>query len=522
MSCLVFTACYEDDTTLGLNEIPSVEFRKDDYNKKVSISQLDYVRINPVQVTEFREETDDIVLSEEPYILEMKTTYIDEEVEYTWEIGSDLENPEFEVIHIGKNLDYQMDLQPSPSTWQPYLLRLVVYDKANDIKQFFKLQLVVNSIIGEGLAISETKDGVTCDISLLMTPEVTKDYTTVRILRNLYSDINGENVNGIIKKLCDGTVKYVKKLFAITDNSIMKLSCDNIEVESKDLELFSYTPENLIVQNLTSTGNGPCICVVDDQLYMDHFGGQDQFCAPFDFAYKVPGVYSCNYWYNANWFKQTMCFYQEELGKFMYVSKVPDYWTPAVINEFADDLNSDFNPNDLPGKQNIAAGQSHYRNMFIHILKDKASGSMELYLINGNDSNGPTASRKIDLSGAPEIDNALGFDFSDDKELLYYYTDKKIYGVSYGSSTPFIEEKYSFDGEEITTCHIFQQAYYQGTYSTSGYYPMTNNMIVASTYSNEGKIYFLPMKDSQLGNIDKDNIQIFNGFDRITAIGAKR
>ena len=137
----------------------------------------------------------------------------------------------------------------------------------------------------------------------------------------------------------------------------------------------------------------------------------------------------------------------------------------------------------------------------------------------------PAPKAYFDLTNAPDIDNAIQFVFLDDQKVLYYATKTKIYAVLYGTSTPTFAERYTApSGEEITTLQVYRQADYPKRSADwdPPYLPTNNRQLIMSTYNGtEGKVYIMPMINLGLGNIDLPNIKVFNGFDRITAIGTQ-
>src|SRR5690606_22768888 len=187
-----------------------------------------------------------------------------------------------------------------------------------------------------------------------------------------------------------------------------------------------------------------------------------------------------------------------------------------------------FNAGNLPNKVNLKAGINNSGD-FLHVLKDKNTNSVGLYILNGGRSEngtivGPAPKAFFDLTNAPEINAAIHFVLLDNQSVMYYATKTKIYAVLFGTSTPVFQERYTAPaGEEITTLQIYQQADYplRDLDVSPPYLPYNNSQLIMSTYGTEGKVYLLRMTNPGVGNIDQGNIKVFTGFDRITAIATQ-
>lgn len=125
------------------------------------------------------------------------------------------------------------------------------------------------------------------------------------------------------------------------------------------------------------------------------------------------------------------------------------------------------------------------------------------------------------MADAPGIDEAENFTFLDNQKVLYYTSGNVLYAMLYSGNEPVFEERYRFpDAEEVTTVQVYRQADYP--FRSEGldppYIATNNKQLIISTYGSEGKVYLLPFVNTGVGNIDDTKIEVFEGFDRITAI----
>lgn len=262
------------------------------------------------------------------------------------------------------------------------------------------------------------------------------------------------------------------------------------------------------------------IYVGDGKLTGTYLGTSKKYGLPFDFPHTVPDHIALN-GYN-NYPPIRINFYDEENERFVYL--------PSIMQFGDDDMHlvpgapsGVFDPAAVQNKVNLAAG-TNTSGDFLHLLKDKITEEVTLFVLDGGGSEYPLTippkpKAKISMAGAPEIGNARFFVLLDNQKVMYYATESKVYAMLYSTGTPVFELRYTVPaGEEITTLQVYQQADYPFRTEESPYIATNNKQLVMSTYGSEGKVYVLPMVNAGLGNIDHANIKTFAGFGRVTAI----
>lgn len=487
-----FFACKKDLSSLDINKIGGVTV------DTTGMGILDVFQFNHLVV--------------KPKIT---TSLKDADLIYEWRINVDPSDTTSLLLSSNKELDGEIRLKPNDFQ-KYYQLRFVATDKSNGLKYITTWKVNVRNSIGEGLVIAETSaDGNSTDISHIMSPLVTPNYSDVSIKHHLYSAINRNTIPGLVKQLRFTNMYGVNTMLGITNNRIVRINTLDYTLAGSNDDLFvshtgTFQPERLdgIQQGDLYLENG--------KFTFTYLGANKKFGTPYDSKFNIPAQIALNRSANA---VVVINFYDEIKGTFAYLPSLnfgdkTTYAYPSKAGEF--------NAGNLPGKTNLASGIGVDFD-FIHVLKDKTTGKKEMYLFKAgeNDVNynltPPSPKAFFDLSNAPGINEATSFVFMDNQKVMYYATATKIYAMVYGTSTPIFEERYAVPaGESITTLQLYQQSNYP--YGDS-YLPGNNNQLILSTYGGtEGKVYILPLKNLGVGNIDLSAIKTYTGFGKITAI----
>jgi hypothetical protein len=503
-SVLVLNSCRKDFSSLNTNKINGVSF---DTTGKSSLSvfQFDKLVVNPVLKMDGVQETN---------------------LKFEWRLNVAPNSLDYQVIGSERNLDYEIRQVPTKAN-EFYQLLYVVTDQTNDLKYITAWPVTVRNSIGEGLVIATSSDGVNSDLSHIMSPLVTNDYESESVKRNIFSAVNGSTIPGLLKQL-----RYTKLsgtgeiMMGISDETIVAVKTLDYTLAFKNEDLFFSPVSNrkhdqigALTQSDVYIGNGKLTSV-----WLEI---SKKFAIPFDNKFTVPAHVALNgHSYGPT---VVISYYDEVKGAFAYQPSIAS-WGDRNTYLLSSSPQGGFNPSNMQGKINLAAGVSQ-TGEFLHVLKDKTSNAIGLYVIDGGgyDDNwnqiDPSPKSYFDLSAAPEIQNAQKFVLLDDQKVLYYATKTKIYAVLYNTSTPAFSERYTAPaGEEITTLQIYTQADYPKRYDgwDPPYITTNNKQLIMSTYNGaEGKVYILPMINFGLGNIDVPKIKVFGGFSRITAIGTQ-
>jgi hypothetical protein len=441
------------------------------------------------------------------------------DLSYTWKVNLVPNDTVFKAISTAKNLDVEITSVPN-TVGKYYQLVYEVLDKSNGLKYITYWNLNVRNGFGEGLVVADSKDGANTDLNLIMAPLVTANYTNESIKRNIYSAINGKLIPGLVKQMEYYT--DMASLFGITNNSVFKVKALDYTLAGLNDELFHSHSGTVAPQRLAQMNQG-FIFVEKGTLSANYLAVNYKFSLPFDQPkFKVPDHIAVNGKSNVPAY---LSFYDEAKGGFAYQSSIQSfgdrnmYFSPSVSGKAFDVAN-------VPNKVNLAAGLGPDDD-FLHLLKDKSTGNISLYVLNTAvsvypDTYPPSAKAVYDLTNAPGISSAKSFVLYDDQRVMYYASGNKVYAVLFSGVTPVFEERYTAPaGEEITTLQIYQESDYP--FGSKGFKPTNNKQLIMSTYKgSEGKVYILPLKNIGLGNVDEANVKTYAGFGKISAITAQK
>ncbi|WP_010133979.1 PKD-like family lipoprotein [Ochrovirga pacifica] len=494
------TSCYKDDSQLATRKITAVSIDTTGMST-LSVRQFEHLKITP-----------DLDFGD----------LNPEDLSYEWQINFEPGDEFFDVISTEKNLDYEVRLPPN-RVGKYHLVYYKVTDNATGLVYSTSWPLTVLNNIGEGLVIAVTPDGVHTDFSHIMSPEVTQDGTEVSVKYNVYSAINGQMLNGLVKQMRFTTIYGVDALMSITDQDIYRINTLDYTYEGKNDDLFfsaksTYQPQALgaVVQGDVYVGEG--------QLTATYLGVSRKFGLPFDFSYQVPAELAYN-GFSYYPLPVRFNFYDEQNEHFVYLPSIQ--FGDTNMHPVPANTEGVFDPMNVLNKENVAAGVSTTGD-FRHLLKDKATGELALYVFDGGGDQYPSPippapKSYYSLVGAPEIDQAKFFVFLVDQRVMYYATETKIYAMLYSTDTPSFEERYTVpSGETITTLQLYQQSGYPDKYSSDNI-ATNNKQLVMSTYNgSQGKVSLLPITNIGLGTVDEANIKTFDGFDKVVAIAPQK
>ncbi len=498
ISSLSLVGCRDDLSSMDLNKIVGVNVDTTG-QASLNIFQFDHLVIKP-----------------------KLTGNTSTDLSYEWKINLQPGSLSYLVIGDKKDLDYEVTFTPTIGD-QKHQVVLAVTDNKTGLEYLTAWPLVIRNSIGEGLVIAETSDGINSDISHIMSPLVTPLYTTESVKHRIFSTINGEQLPGVIKQLKHTRIKGLgQAMMAITEKSFLTIKTLDYTLGATNQNMFFSDFQGVKPQALGELVQSD-VFIGNNKLYATWLAIGQKFGVPFDSPFSVPSQIALNR--NNNYPDVTINFYDEVHGHFVSQSSVQSFGDRKM---YKSKTGGPFNAGDLPNKVNLAAGVTLSAD-FLHVLKDKSSGAVGLYILDGGrrDENSnlvmPIAKAFFDLSTAPDINNAVHFVVLNDQNVLYYATKTKIYAVLFGTSVPTFSDRYTAAaGEEITTLQIYQQWDYPSR--SGGDFIATNNkQLIMSTYKGtEGKVYILPMINVGVGNIDLPKVKSYGGFGRITAIATQQ
>lgn len=494
-----FSACKKDLSSLDTNKIDGVVVDTTGMGI-LNVFQFDHLVVKPKVSTALKEN----------------------DLTFEWRINMIPADTTSLLLGTARDLDAEIRLKPNDFLAY-YQLKYVVSDKSTGLQYITVWKVNVRNSIGEGLVIAETStDGLSSDLSHLMSPLVTPDYAAESIKHHVYSAINGKTIPGLITQMLFTKIWTDNSILAITKTGITSVKTLDYTFSANNNDLFfghvgDYKPDGIykVQQGEIYLENG--------QLTSSYLGNTRKFGLPFDFKYQVPAQLAVSAYDD---FDVAVNFYDEKNGHFVYMPSVSPFGDRTMY-AYPSVTGAAFNPGNLPNKLNVAAGIGVGQDM-LHLLKDKTTGKLTLYVLDkgGFDEDDwvtiPPAPKAVyDLSNAPGINEATQFVLLDNQKVLYYATPTRIYAMLYGDVVPTFQERYTLPaGETISTLQIYRQSDYP---FGDSYLPTNNKQLIMSTYNGtEGKVYILPMINIGIGNIDLPNLKTYGGFGKITAITTQK
>lgn len=489
--------CKDDLSSLDMNKLPDV--RVDTTGQSaLNIFQFDTLNLSP-----------NIIVN----------NLQGHELAYTWSINLAPRSLDTIVIGHEKDLSYPISFAPTLPDYQHQLL-LTITDINTGIKYFQDWPLKIRNGIGEGLVIVETYDQSTTDFSHIMDPLVTPDYQATNIRKRVFSAVNGFTIPGLVNQMVYTRLGANNILIGSTADHIYGISPLDYTLTKQDVDFYYVEQPSYGGYDFIGGINQNDVFIKDGKFYASWLQ-LAKIGLPHANNYVVPSIVGLNA-YNA--FNDVrLNFYSEALGQFIFLPSFASFGDRVMRPVPAS--TGPFNPAAVPQKLNIAAAVNNEGD-FIHLLLDKSTQNFGLYILDrgGYDSNtweviAPKPKRYVDLSGAPEIDQAIHFAFLDDQQVFLYATPSKIYAAMYSASTPSYAVRYTAAaGEEITSLQTYYQTDYPKRFADaqSPYFVHNGKQLLLSTYNgSEGKLSILPLINPGLANIDQAKVKTFEGFGKI-------
>ena len=500
VSALIWSGCRKDDSSLAVNKIPGVIFDTTGQST-FNVYQFNNLVVKPKISVEGIDEKD---------------------LTYSWKMNLAWNDTTMTELANTRDLDAEIRFPPTDVGREKKLVYTVT-DTKHNLKYIMVWPVTVLNNIGMGLVIAETDGQGNGDLSHIMSPEVTLNYTGVSVKHKIYSSINNATIAGDIKRLKYTQISGGNAMIALTNNSVHRISTLNYLSAGKNADLFFAPVTVNQVQNIFDSYQND-VLIVNGQAFVTWMAINRKWGTPLDNKFNYPEITAIN-GFSGNLGGgytpiNAVNFYSEDLGYFVYMNTFSQFGDRTPYRHPIQ-AGQAFNANDLAGKANLAAGITVDRG-FLHILKDKTSGAVGFYLFNGGseDAGGihaPMPLAYFDLSSAPGIQQATKFAILDDQRVFYYASGNKVYAVMYGGATPIVEERFAAaNGEQITTIDVYRHPGYP---LLDSYIATNNRLLIVSTFNTEGKVYFFPMLNPGLGTLDAANAKTFDGFGKITAVG---
>lgn len=507
-------------------------------------SSLTYKLVNPISIELGGESTNYTVLAYDTLNIKpivYKEGVNDSDLSFRWTISGKFMPPT--LVDTMMTLKMWVNLQPQNTA---YDLLYEVIDRTTGIVQEQTFTVKVETPFGPGLIFSETEDGQVSDISLIrgynFSKNFKKDQTTV--MRNLFSLINGRKIEGVgTAVLSTSYGQFGRWLTVGTNASIERLDPYDYSYLDGNGDCFMIDPKNYNVSSLNFaryTGKIE-ICVIEGKVYT-HYVYTEAIHKYSHYLFTSDmSDYSVSLSTQPTW-AYALCF-DEMNGRFLEIHD-RDYL--RVINSSKLKPGAPFDPNKLQnftcramfsGKDKV--GHNILQEKDPETGLPKPNGKIYCYdtkQVSYNTDkeleNGMPL-KIIDMNDFPEIQKALFFTGTDNRDFIYYATPQKIYtfdllmgkvNADYIIPSSEDEETFMASDEEITSMAVWSGDGNVNYTDNNGQMRTTaskNSMLVITTYSpslNEGFVRTLPIAIFS-GKIEqnKEYHGFFRGFGKITA-----
>lgn len=528
--------CYEDKSTYATDLIPDIVLT-DTETTAIYTGYLEQIDFAPE-------------LTQGGKVLEDNDNYT-----YTWELNEVPDENQFQTISTERELHVTV---PNGISTTPYLLKLTVKDTENDLEYLFWWDLYIQSAFLDGLVISDTKDGATSDLTLVLNQKLTTNYAgkEEKIFRNiLASGSSAAAYPGLLRSLTPMLYGYIYSkakhyLWATDQNGeLVRFNCEDYSVASEG-DVLLYASEGQKFYKLFGTGNSNACQTL--MVAMSNAGNYCIQCVTTE-VFSWPNTAM-----NASSIKNGICASRSYSANNECVAAWLDEKTNKLIvadPNFAGYLiyhtitgSGAYDADNLGDQQVIAAGMTYTENIPALLLKDNA-GTYAIYTITPHQAEegyytdpdnwegwvvtspeipyGPRARIEIPAEGKALLDQATGTAFCTMQAILYVATADGIYAIDFASGKAVVSDvKFTPDaGEKITSVKLYQQGQYQYSSNMCGdgenqyreLLDWTNYAVIVTTQKSdtEGCVYVVPMTQIGTGNLDKAQALKYDGFGKI-------
>lgn len=528
---VALSSCYEDKSSFPVNTIDDVVLNIEDADKTIRTGYLEQL---------------DIV----PELTKGGKAIGDEGFSYLWEINILPRNNEFEVLGTERELHAVIT---NPISTNNYLLKLTVHDDVENLSYLFTWNVYVETAFLDGLVVSDTRDGQTSDLTLILNDRLTMSYTKNEVIhRNIVQAATGQPYQSLLTSLTPflyGTINgtHTNYLFATdSDGWLVRFDCqDYSSVNGKEL-VYYYDGEK--VRGMMSVGSNVVNCTHylmtskgvyygdnNSTNFVTTLNATLSASAPKDdvFAFKTYDA-SVDYWYG----ECAGAWIDENTGKVMILNA-------GFQGGSYQDLEAGDNPafpvGDTGVQRVFAAGMTG-GGRTPAFLVEEADGNLAVYMVAtvvtsyydeewdySYDETTYRPGQRIAVPSdiASRISSAVKTEFTDENSVLYIATASEVTAVLYGSGTMSDGgTKFTPDGgETITSVKVYRQGDY---YYSSGLFlesyteynrprlDLTSRALIVTTQSgDDGYVYVVPMTQLGTGNLDRSKAMKYGGFGRI-------
>lgn len=391
-----------------------------------------------------------------------------------------------------------------------YYVQLVVTNRNDGIRQFFRIPVAVSEVFDGGwMVFYERADrpGYS-DLALIFNPWTKLNANYNRHYTNLYETTNGEPLQGHPVRCLDIAVSLASGnnyVGLCTDYTLVGVSENGIEKALEFNDFFHEAPATMKPTWYGQHGSGVMsgqsseVLINDNTIYTNtySFSATEGRNTRFGVAKFAEGIGELAPW-NAevpNTLNYGIVVYDQTHHCFRYAaynSAQLEYFAAQDPSVAAFDINNtgmDFLMADWGKGTSQGVGLRPYD----YILMAKGQ---ERYLAVTNFSSSYPSDTNIGIglypmnNLCPDIDKATSISASHVGNFIYYTAGNKVYNFAYDSRQPATEAWTAPEGEEVTCVRIMK--YYHGTVYGYGMVPRSDNLVHIATWNaatQQGHVY---------------------------------
>ncbi len=391
-----------------------------------------------------------------------------------------------------------------------YYVQLVVTNRNDGIRQFFRIPVAVSEVFDGGwMVFYERADrpGYS-DLALIFNPWTKLNVNYNRHYTNLYETTNGEPLQGHPVRCLDIAVSLASGnnyVGLCTDYTLVGVSENGIEKALEFNDFFHEAPATMKPTWYGQHGSGVMsgqsseVLINDNTIYTNtySFSATEGRNTRFGVAKFAEGIGELAPW-NAevpNTLNYGIVVYDQTHHCFRYAaynSAQLEYFAAQDPSVAAFDINNtgmDFLMADWGKGTSQGVGLRPYD----YILMAKGQ---ERYLAVTNFSSSYPSDTNIGIglypmnNLCPDIDKATSISASHVGNFIYYTAGNKVYNFAYDSRQPATEAWTAPEGEEVTCVRIMK--YYHGTVYGYGMVPRSDNLVHIATWNEatqQGHVY---------------------------------
>ena len=507
----MFTSCIDDESNEELRTLNPIQIENIRIPDSFSIFMGDTLKIQPLIYCE---------------------GVPDAKLSFEWRLSGGTIAPR--VIDSTMYCEAKLVIPPFAN---PYTLRLTVTDETTGISRIETFNVRVLSSFGEGLIVADTKDDKESDLTLVMSKQFSSEISgnddKMKIVRNLWSESNGQKLDGKVLDLITSSYGTNRSMTVVTDKHLYRADYyDYFNIpEEFDGGMFIVVPphvghgyKNAFFQYYNSTG--------EEFLSLDGLvtrRSMQQNNRKHSYTQYPRGVTDYNVTFMCSP-KYNDVYAFDALGERIIFFNFQNASLPQNQSS-----TGEFDIRDLKDFEALYMGEI---NQGVALLtKQKSTGQYKALVMQRRglwDPQPPTYAKAVfDFSDATEIESAKFFELNKREDVVYYATDTKLYATPLSVIDAKVQwEADTSTGEKITGLKLYKWSGGTCDYEEVGAeededskksVSSSDRLMMITTYSEltkEGRVYCVPIVTYGLGGLEqnKNYHVVLNGFNKILGV----